>query len=468
VITNGAITEIISKLTFYIKKEETMRNTFFTLVLIVLASAVIAAVPQTINYQGYLTDDDGPVTTPAIRIDFFIYDAPTGGNSKWAESHQFVAVTEGLFNVVLGEGLPPEPIHDTVFSGADRWLEIVVSGEIITPRIKLTTVPYAFHSSVADISLSGLISIDGVTNPMGDVDLIENNAITIIPDDGANNIAIGETHSARTDNPHMVTAANSGALVSTDGVSNPGGDVDFIQDNAITITPNDGDNTITIGETHSAMTDNPHAVSAEQLGLGHAGAIYRWMSFNTFDNAQPNWMLGRNDAMFGGVDPQAWGDGNATAGDMGNVYWLRTLFTRKGYAGRNALIVCEMNMQYSSTNSKHTAVLFRIKNTTEEAIAWTLKFYYTAYQGWGERASVAVNGSDVWTSIGNHYSNSTAAAFLSIPGGQTSTVIVVSASGPPVSLTGGIYLRSHALAFWDDSLILPDGLEYVDDLDTAE
>ncbi len=112
----------------------------------------------------------------------------------------------------------------------------------------------------------GLASVDGVSNPGGDVDLIAQNAINITPNDGANTITIGESHSARTDNPHQVTATQTGAIVSTDGVSNPGGDVDLVPQNAITITPNDGANTITVGESHSARTDNPHQVTATQTG----------------------------------------------------------------------------------------------------------------------------------------------------------------------------------------------------------
>jgi hypothetical protein len=91
----------------------------------------------------------------------------------------------------------------------------------------------------------GLISIDSVSNPGGDVDLISQDAISITPNDSANTITIGETHSARTDNPHQVSSAQTGALVSVDGVQNAGGNVDFIAGANMTITPNDGANTIT-------------------------------------------------------------------------------------------------------------------------------------------------------------------------------------------------------------------------------
>jgi hypothetical protein len=129
-----------------------------------------------------------------------------------------------------------------------------------------------------------LVSIDGVHNDGGDVDLIaeSGSAIVITPDDGNNSITIGENHSDDTENPHKVTAKQAGALVSIDGVSNDGGDVDLIAESgsAIVITPDDGNNSITIGEKHSNDTKNPHKVTAVQ-----AGAL---ASINSINNVHSN------------------------------------------------------------------------------------------------------------------------------------------------------------------------------------
>ena len=67
-------------------------------------------------------------------------------------------------------------------------------------------------------------------------------------------------------NPHGTRASDVGALVSVDGVQNPGGNIDLVRTNAITITPNNAQNRITIGENHSARTNNPHGVTAAQAG----------------------------------------------------------------------------------------------------------------------------------------------------------------------------------------------------------
>jgi hypothetical protein len=139
------------------------------------------------------------------------------------------------------------------------------------------------HKVTAELA-GALVSIDGVRNDGGDVDLIaeSGSAIVITPDDGNNSITIGEKHSNDTENPHKVTAEQAGALVSIDGVHNDGGDVDLIAESgsAIVITPNDGNNSITIGEKHSNDIKNPHKVTAVQ-----AGAL---ASINSINNVHSN------------------------------------------------------------------------------------------------------------------------------------------------------------------------------------
>lgn len=55
-------------------------------------------------------------------------------------------------------------------------------------------------------------------------------------------------------------------IVSLDGVSSPGGNIDLVAQNAITLTSDNTNKRITLGESHSARTDNPHATTAAQVG----------------------------------------------------------------------------------------------------------------------------------------------------------------------------------------------------------
>jgi len=98
-----------------------------------------------------------------------------------------------------------------------------------------------------------LVSVENLSNPGGNIDLDRTNAITIsteTPADADPRIIIGESHSVKKDNPHAVTAGQVGALISVDGVANSGGDVDLVAGANITITPKAPNSTsITIAST---------------------------------------------------------------------------------------------------------------------------------------------------------------------------------------------------------------------------
>jgi len=65
-------------------------------------------------------------------------------------------------------------------------------------------------------------------------------------------------HATNTSNPHSTTATQVGALVSIDGVSNAGGDVDLVAGLGITLTPNNTAKTVTITAT-GAQAPAAHA-----------------------------------------------------------------------------------------------------------------------------------------------------------------------------------------------------------------
>jgi hypothetical protein len=103
--------------------------------------------------------------------------------------------------------------------------------------------------ALRQMAIHVLSSIDGVTSDGSNVDLVAANAIQITPNAGAKTVTIGENHSPRIDNPHATTALQTGALVSVDGVSIPGGNIDLVAGANIIITPNNTAKTITISST---------------------------------------------------------------------------------------------------------------------------------------------------------------------------------------------------------------------------
>jgi len=198
------------------------------------------------------------------------------------------------------------------------------------------------------------------------------------------------------------------------------------------------------------------------------GHMYRWNVFATFDHPTVSWLFANNPTMFGGVAPSAWSDGAAVAGSVASDKDVqRSLLTQKGYPGRNALVLSDTRLQFGSNDGKLVVTLFRVRNTTADPINWQAHFWYSCYRPWGEVASVALNGVNVFVDNGST-SGKVAVVSLPIPPNRTSTVVFVAGSGTPVSFANNSHwMRATVAGFIDDSLALPTGLELVDDLDTA-
>jgi hypothetical protein len=118
----------------------------WTLLLLLAASSMLAEVPGLINYQGRLTDDQGIPVNGTVSIVFTIYNAAEV--PQWSETHPSVTVTDGLFDVILGAGNPANPIHPSTTELSELYLGIKVGADPeLTPRVRLTAVPYAFQSA---------------------------------------------------------------------------------------------------------------------------------------------------------------------------------------------------------------------------------------------------------------------------------------------------------------------------------
>jgi hypothetical protein len=255
-----------------------MKNSMLALLLCVFTftSITLNQVPKKISYQGLLTTSSGaPVQDGSYDLKFEVFNLPSGGTSRYVETKNSVNLERGTFNVLLG------PISQ-IFSES-LYVEVtaiagpgISSSIIFSPRSELTSAPYTFHAWKADTATyalsagaagGGIVSVDQVANSGGDVDLIQQNSITITPNDPANTITIGESHSARQDNPHNTSALQVGAVARVNNVMpNPGnGNLTLTPANTITIIPG-GANSLTIGENHSANVANPHVTTATQVG----------------------------------------------------------------------------------------------------------------------------------------------------------------------------------------------------------
>ena len=145
---------------------------------ILIIAASLLAIPRTIQYQGKLTDIDGIAIHDAdLTIGFLLYDDASGGSPVWAETLD-VEVSRGLFDVVLGS------VHSIAMDFSDEyWIQIKVDGnddgdivdvedEMLSPRVKFSSVPYAIRAFYADSSGSSGDSDNwGSQNVVSDVTL---------------------------------------------------------------------------------------------------------------------------------------------------------------------------------------------------------------------------------------------------------------------------------------------------------
>lgn len=126
-----------------------------------------------------------------------------------------------------------------VFVDAD-WINVEISWEQIVDIP--STFPPSAHKS---------------THAIGGIDPISPSDIGAETPLGAQ--AKVDVHAGDTDNPHQVTATQTGALVSIDGVSNPGGNIDLVAGSGIQITPNNTLKQIRIDAVVDEYELEPHA-----------------------------------------------------------------------------------------------------------------------------------------------------------------------------------------------------------------
>ena len=141
----------------------TVRSMVSVLVAVALmaSASALADIPKTINFQGRLADTQGTPLEGTYDVTIRIYDARP--SLLFTEAHPGVAVTDGLFNVLIGSrtvgGVPA-----AVFAAAETTVGISVGRDPeMTPRLPLASVPYAYVADAAQ-SLRVPASMTGAGN----------------------------------------------------------------------------------------------------------------------------------------------------------------------------------------------------------------------------------------------------------------------------------------------------------------
>ncbi|MBI4397058.1 MAG: tail fiber domain-containing protein [Elusimicrobia bacterium] len=122
---------------------------------------LFADAPNEIYYQGKLTDAQGnPKPDGSYPMDFGIYDALENGNRDFLDRRDGVQVANGVFEVNIG-ACPTNCEGDlkAILQGnANKWLQMSVEGQDLSPRQKLNASPYALAVAADAVGTAQLTS----------------------------------------------------------------------------------------------------------------------------------------------------------------------------------------------------------------------------------------------------------------------------------------------------------------------
>ncbi len=123
-----------------------MKNLTMLFFLITFSFAS-AAGPGAITYQGKLTDDAGVGINDTVDVVFRIYDSETAGALLSTNTVTNVSVVKGLFDALFEPDLSRQELS------GDMFLEVEIDGNILTPRLPVTSTVLAMKAIYADTAL---------------------------------------------------------------------------------------------------------------------------------------------------------------------------------------------------------------------------------------------------------------------------------------------------------------------------
>ena len=154
-----------------------MNKTLYVVVTLVLcATFVIGAIPDTLNIHGKLLNNGGSPQTGIFDMNFSIYNVASGGGNLYTQTHSVTTDENGIYTLILS-GLTGVDFEQ------DTWLEVQVGSDSpMTPRINLTSVPSSLAGAGSSLWTAGALgdiyydSGDvgiGVTNPTDALHIID-------------------------------------------------------------------------------------------------------------------------------------------------------------------------------------------------------------------------------------------------------------------------------------------------------
>ena len=117
--------------------------------LALAGGAELTVKPDPISYQGHLMNGGVPVTG-IVPMTFRLVDEQ--GGCCWGSLTMEVSVSEGLFQVELDFSEDEGGGYWTIpFEEEPLWLEVIVDGQVLSPRQRISAVPVALRALTFDL-----------------------------------------------------------------------------------------------------------------------------------------------------------------------------------------------------------------------------------------------------------------------------------------------------------------------------
>lgn len=126
-----------------------------------IAAGSAAATPETVVWSARVENDAGPLDG-TVSLTLTLFDAATGGSAVHEETVTSAVVVDGELVHELGASAA-NPIDDAVLDRPELFLQVVLNGETLSPRLPIRAVPYALRAEQCS-TLEGLSADDVATD----------------------------------------------------------------------------------------------------------------------------------------------------------------------------------------------------------------------------------------------------------------------------------------------------------------
>lgn len=248
------------------------------LIMMIAGGNAFAAIPQTVSYQGYLTDAAGIPIDGSRSMVFALYSTANGGTPLWTETQSAVTVDNGIYQVTLGNVVSLSLPFDNPY-----WLGVTVGEDTeMTPRLALSSAPYALRAlttgdAAGNLAVSSNLALPATTATSG---IITSGGNTLMHSYGYSNVFAGIQAGNLTMTGGYNTALGVNALH-----SNTTGDGNVASGTSALLNNTAGGENVAIGVY--ALLNNTTASLNTAIGnwalygqsFGNGGA--KWNSYNT-------------------------------------------------------------------------------------------------------------------------------------------------------------------------------------------